>query len=327
MANNWRKLSISGLILIIMILVPVFVDLGTGIMNQLVTLFIYILLAQSWNLIGGYTGQINLGIAAFFGCSVMVTHFIWVAGVPIVVAMLAGSISTIFLAIIIGIPTLRLKGMYFAVGTLALAQALQVIMQNIFNRSIAAPGKYVQAFNISLRYYLGLAAAAIVLAAIYYIRHSKLGLALVSIRDDEQAAQVTGVNTFKYKVISLLISAFIAGLAGGLYAYFRLFFYYTSDIFGLNWTFSAVMAVVIGGGGTLLGPVFGSIFLVILGYIFSLTLGQANLIVFGFLFIVVMLFMPQGLVGGVDLFRTQTSRWFKKSNRKIEMPTANQGKE
>jgi branched-chain amino acid transport system permease protein len=327
MANNWKKLSISGLILIIMILVPVFVDLGTGIMNQLVTLFIYVLLAQSWNLIGGYTGQINLGIAAFFGCSVMVTHFVWVAGVPIVVAMLAGSISTIFLAIIIGIPTLRLKGMYFAVGTLALAQALQVIMQNIFNRSIAAPGKYVQAFNISLRYYLGLAAAAIVLAAIYYIRHSKLGLALLSIRDDEQAAQVTGVDTFKYKVISLLISAFIAGLAGGLYAYFRLFFYYTADIFGLNWTFSAVMAVVIGGGGTLLGPVFGSIFLVILGYIFSLTLGQANLIVFGFLFIVVMLFMPQGLVGGVDLFRTQTSRWFRKSNHKIEIPTANKGKD
>ena len=286
------------------------------------------LLAQSWNLIGGYTGQINLGIAAFFGCSVMVTHFVWVAGVPIIVAMLAGSISTIILAVIIGIPTLRLKGMYFAVGTLALAQALQVIMQNIFNRSIAAPGNYVQAYNINpaLLSRAG-RCVAIVLAAIYYIRRSKLGLALVSIRDDEQAAQVTGVNTFKYKVISLLISAFIAGLAGGLYAYFRLFFYYTSDIFGLTWTFSAVMAVVIGGAGTLLGPVFGSIFLVILGYIFSLTLGQANLIVFGFLFIVVMLFMPQGLVGGVDLFRTQTSRWFRKSNHKIEIPTANQGKD
>jgi branched-chain amino acid transport system permease protein len=144
-----------------------------------------------------------------------------------------------------------------------------------------------------------------------------LGLALVSIRDDEQAAQVTGVNTFKYKVISLLISAFIAGLAGGLYAYFRLFFYYTSDIFGLNWTFSAIMAVVIGGAGTLLGPVLGSIFLVILGYIFSLTLGQANMIVFGFLFIVVMLFMPQGLIGGADLFRPWLPIWRKKSSKEM----------
>jgi branched-chain amino acid transport system permease protein len=312
MGLTWRKLSISGLILLIMVLAPMFADLGTGIMNQLVTLFIYILLAQSWNLIGGYTGQINLGIAAFFGCSVMVTHFVWVAGVPIIPAVLVGSMSTLILAVIIGIPTLRLKGTYFAVGTLALAQALQVILQNVFNRSIAAPGNYVQAYNINLRYYLGLALVAIVIAIVYYVRRSKLGLAMVSIRDDEQAAQVTGVNTFKYKVISLLISAFIAGLAGGLYAHFRLFFYYTSDLFSLAWTFSAVMAVIIGGGGTLMGPVLGSIFLVILGYIFSLTLGQANLIVFGFLFIVVMLFMPQGLVGGVDLFRPWLSRWRKK---------------
>jgi branched-chain amino acid transport system permease protein len=317
MGFNWKKLTVPGLVLLIMILVPMFLDLGTGIMNQLVTLFIYMLLAQSWNLIGGYTGQINLGIAAFFGCSVMVTHFIWVAGVPIVPAVMAGSVSTIVIAAIIGIPTLRLKGTYFAVGTLALAQALQVIMQNIFNRSISAPGTYVQAYNINLRYYLGLASVTIVLVAIYYIRRSKLGLALVSIREDEQAAQVTGINTFKYKVISLLISAFIAGLAGGLYAYFRLFFYYTSDLFGLAWTFSAVMAVIIGGGGTLLGPVLGSIFLVILGYIFSLTLGQANLIVFGFLFIVVMLFMPQGIMGGADLFRPLVSRWRRKiSNKK-----------
>ena len=149
-----------------------------------------------------------------------------------------------------------------------------------------------------------------------------MGLALVSIRDDEQAAQVTGVNTFKYKVISLLISAFIASLAGGLYAYFRLFFYYTSDIFGVSWTFSAIMAVVIGGAGTLLGPVLGSIFLVILGYIFSLTLGQANMIVFGFLFIVVMLFMPQGLIGGVNLFRPLLPIWRKKSGKETENPIA-----
>ena len=307
MPKNWNKLSFSGLITLIMILLPVFADLGTGIMNQLVVLFIYILLAQSWNVIGGYTGQINLGIAAFFGCSVLVTHFAWVAGVPILLSILAGSLSTVVFTIFIGIPTLRLKGMYFAVGTLALAQALQVIMQNVFTRSISAPGEFVQAYDITSRYYVGLALVIIVMVAVYFIRNSRLGLALVSIRDDEQAAQVTGVNTFKYKVISLLISAVIAGLAGGLYAYFRLYFYYTSDVFGHTWTFSATMAVIIGGAGTLLGPVVGAIFLVILGYIFSLTLGQANLIVFGFLFILVMLFMPQGLMGGVDLFRS----WFQ----------------
>jgi branched-chain amino acid transport system permease protein len=317
-AIYWKKISISGVVLAVMIFVPLFINLGTGIMNQLVTLLIYILLAQSWNLIGGYTGQINLGIVAFFGCSVMVTHFMWVAGISIVISVLVGSLSTIILAALIGIPTLRLKGMYFAVGTLALAQALQVIMQNIFNRAIFTRGDYVQSFNINYRYYLGLVLVVIVLTAIYFIRRSKLGQALVAIRDDEQAAQVMGVNTFKYKVISLLISAFIAGLAGSLYAYFRLYFYYTGDIFSLNWTFSAVIAVIIGGGGTLLGPVLGSIFLVILGYIFSLTLGQANLIVFGLLFILVMLFMPQGFMGGADLFRSWLSRWRKRTLKNRE---------
>jgi branched-chain amino acid transport system permease protein len=248
----------------------------------------------------------------------MVTHFMWVAGISIVISVLVGSLSTIIFAALIGIPTLRLKGMYFAVGTLALAQALQVIMQNIFNRAIFTRGDYVQSFNINYRYYLGLVLVVIVLTAIYFIRRSKLGQALVAIRDDEQAAQVMGVNTFKYKVISLLISAFIAGLAGSLYAYFRLYFYYTGDIFSLNWTFSAVIAVIIGGGGTLLGPVLGSIFLVILGYIFSLTLGQANLIVFGLLFILVMLFMPQGFMGGADLFRSWLSRWRKRTLKNRE---------
>jgi branched-chain amino acid transport system permease protein len=249
----------------------------------------------------------------------MLTHFTWVAGVPIIISILAGSLSTIIFAVIIGIPTLRLKGMYFAVGTLALTQALQVIMQNIFNRSISAPGEYVQSYNIVTRYYLGLGMVALVMVAVYFIRWSKLGLAFMSIREDEQAAQVTGVNTFKYKVISLLFCAFIAGLAGGLYAYFRLYFYYTSDIFGHSWTFSSIMAVIVGGAGTLFGPVLGAIFLVILGYIFSLTLGQANLIVFGFLFIVVMLFMPQGLMGGVNLFQAWFQQW-KKPNALEKKP-------
>ena len=311
MARYVKKSSLVGLVLLAFIFVPMFVNLGTGIMNQLVTLCLYVMLAQSWNLIGGYTGQINLGIAAFFGCSVMVTHFVWVAGVPIIVAILAGSLSTIVFAIIIGIPTLRLKGMYFAVGTLALTQALQVTMQNIFTRSISTRGDYVQSYDIGSRYYLGLGLVVFVMVIMFLIRRSKLGLAFMSIRDDEQAAQVTGVDTFRYKIISFLISAFIAGLAGGLYAYFRLYFYYTSDIFSHSWTFSATMAVIVGGAGTLAGPVFGAVFLVILGYIFSLTLGQANLIVFGFLFIFVMLFMPQGLMGGVNLFQS----WFRRARR------------
>ena len=308
MPVNWKRLSLLGLILALLIVLPLVMDLGSNVMNVMVTLFIYIILAQSWNLIGGYTGQINLGIVAFFGISTMVTHFLWKAGAPIYLAIPAGSLSSAVLAALIGLPTLRLRGMYFAVGTLALAQAAQTIVANIFTRTVAMPGSFAITYSLTPRYYLGLGLMVVTMAIVYAVTRSKMGLAMVAIRDDELAARVTGVRVFKYKVLALLISAALAGLAGGLYAYVRLSFWQISTVFSAAWTFDALLSVVVGGAGTLFGPVIGSIFLVVLSEIFANTMGQAHLIIFGFLFILVVLFLPQGLVGGVDLFRPWISR-------------------
>jgi branched-chain amino acid transport system permease protein len=301
MTNNLKGLLISGVILALLIVMPMVTDLGSNVMNIMVTLFIYIILSESWNLIGGYTGQVNLGIVAFFGVSTMVTHFLWKAGIPIYLAISAGSVSAVVLAALIGLPTLRLRGMYFAVGTLALAQAAQTIVANIFTRSISMPGTFSANYSLTPRYYLGLLLVVITMAVVYFVTRSKVGLAMVAIRDDEQAAQVTGVKVFKYKVIALLFSAVLAGLAGGLYAYVRLSFWQISIVFSPLWTFDGLLAVVIGGAGTLVGPVIGSIFLVVLSEIFANNLGQAHLIIFGFLFILVVLLLPQGLMGGAKL--------------------------
>jgi branched-chain amino acid transport system permease protein len=305
---NWKKLTALLSILAIVVAVPLVMNLGSNVMNVMVTLFIYIILAQSWNLVGGYTGQVNLGIVAFFGISTMVTHFLWKAGVPIYFAMLAGSVSSILLAALIGLPTLRLRGMYFAVGTLALAQAAQTIVGNIFTRTVSMPGSFSTTYSLTPRYYVGLVLVVISMTVVYYVTRSKVGLAMLAIRDDEQAAQVTGVKIFRYKVTAFLISAVLAGLAGGLYAYVRLSFWQISMVFSPSWTFDAVLSVVIGGAGTLFGPVVGCIFLVVLSEIFANTMGQAHLIIFGFLFILVVLFLPQGLIGGVNLFHHWTSR-------------------
>jgi branched-chain amino acid transport system permease protein len=308
MPVNWKKLSASGVILVLLFVLPLVMNLGSNVMNLMVTLFIYIILSQSWNLIGGYTGQVNLGIVAFFGVSTIVTHFLWKAGLPIYFAISAGSLSAVILSALVGLPTLRLRGMYFAVGTLALAQAAQTIVANIFTRSVSMPGSFSGTYSLTPRYYLGLVLVAITMAVVFLVTRSKVGLAMVAIRDDEQAAQVTGVKVFKYKVIALLISAVLAGLAGGLYAYVRLSFWQISIVFSPSWTFDALLAVVIGGAGTLSGPVVGSIFLVVLSEVFANNLGQAHLIIFGFLFILVVLFLPQGLMGGVDLMRTRMYR-------------------
>jgi branched-chain amino acid transport system permease protein len=303
MELNWKRLLPSIIILAFLVVFPLVPNLGSNIMNVMVTLFTCIILAQSWNLIGGYTGQVNLGIVAFFGISTMVTHFLWKAGLPIYLAVCAGCLSSVILAALIGLPTLRLRGMYFAVGTLALAQAAQTVVANIFTRQVSMPGSLSTGYSLTPRYYLGLFLVVITMVVVYAVARSKPGLAMVAIRDDEQAAQVTGVRVFKYKVFALLVSAVLAGLAGGFHAYVRLSFWQISAVFSPGWTFDALLAVVIGGAGTLFGPVVGSLFLVVLSEVFANTLGQAHLIVFGFLFILVVLFLPQGLMGGTDLFR------------------------
>jgi branched-chain amino acid transport system permease protein len=283
-------------------------EIGTAIMNLLVLLFIFIILSQSWNLIGGYTGQINLGLAAFFGCGLLVTHFTWEAEIPIYFAVVAGGLSAVVLAGIIGLPTLRLKGAYFAIGTFALAEVCRIVVGNMFARMVEMPGSYAINYSLVPRYYLGLIAAIMTIAVVYFVTHSKMGLAMVAVRDDEQAAQVTGVNTFKYKVYSLLISSFLAGLAGGVYAYLRLSFHNITAVFSPVWTFEPLMAAVIGGAGTLLGPIFGSVFLVVLSEVFALTLGEAHLILFGLLFILVVMYSPAGLIGSLDRMRQLITR-------------------
>jgi branched-chain amino acid transport system permease protein len=316
MVFNWKTLLISGLLVVVFMVSPLIIDMGTAVMNLLVLLFIFIILSQSWNLIGGYTGQINLGLAAFFGCGLLVTHFTWKAEIPIYFAVIAGGLSAVVLAGIIGLPTLRLKGAYFAIGTFALAEVCRIVVGNMFARMVKMPGSYAIDYSLIPRYYLGLIVAIITIAVVYFITHSKMGLAMVAVRDDEQAAQVTGVNTFKYKVYALLISSFLAGLAGGVYAFLRLSFHNITAVFSPIWTFEPLMAAVIGGAGTLIGPIFGSVFLVVLSEIFALTLGEAHLILFGLLFILMVIYSPAGFIGSLDRIRQLITRV---RNRKVDL--------
>jgi branched-chain amino acid transport system permease protein len=308
MAADWKKGLIFAVVLALLAIAPLAIDLGSNVMNVMVTLFVYVLLAQSWNLIGGYAGQVNLGLVVFFGVSALTTHFLWKAGAPVYAAISAGTLFAVILALLIGMPTLRLRGMYFAVGTLALAQAAQTVIANIFTRQVSMPSSFSASYSLFPRYYLGLLLAAASIAVVYAVARSKLGLAIVAIRDDEGAAQMTGVRVFRDKVATFAISAALAGLAGGLYGYVRLSFWQVSSTFGPSWTFDALLAVVIGGAGTLFGPVIGSVFLVVLSEIFANTLGQAHLIIFGFLFVLVVLFLPRGLIGGVDIIGRRKGR-------------------
>ncbi len=298
-----RLILILAVIAACFIALPLVVDLGSSTMNILILLFVYVILSQSWNLLGGYTGQINLGFAAYFGCGVLLTHVLWKSGVPIYLAITVGGLCAALLAGVIGLPTLHLRGAYFAIGTIALAEALRIVVGNVFPSSLSLPGSYASNFNVLPRYYLGFGVAVLAMVSVYLLVRSKFGMAMVCVRDDEEAAQVTGINTFKTKFIALLITAFLAGLAGGVYSFNRFYFHHISAVFEPIWTFEPLMAVVIGGSGTLIGPIIGSVFLIVLSEIFVQTLGEAHLIIFGVLLIPVVLYSPAGLVGWMDWLR------------------------
>jgi branched-chain amino acid transport system permease protein len=300
--SHAKRFSISGIVVLFLILIP-FITQRTDLITWFTYTLLYITLSQSWNLIGGYTGQQNLGHAAFFGIGGVCARFLWLWGVPLPLALLAGALGAVIFALIIGFPAFRLKGIYFIISTLVLAEILQILFYTVLPRANVLPSKLLNAYSLTPRYYLSLVVAVLAVVVVDWIRRSRLGLGLMSIREDEDAAEASGVNTLKYKLTAFLISTSIAGLAGGVYAYYAAAVR-PGYLFSALWTFDAVIIVFVGGVGTITGPIIGAIFFVLLKQLLSLYLpGGSHVMVFGILFIIVVLYLPGGLIGLISKFR------------------------
>ena len=278
----------------------------TDVITWLAFTLLYITLSQSWNLIGGYTGQQNLGHAAFFGIGALIARTLWLyTWLPLPLALLAGAFGAAIFAVIIGFPAFRLKGVYFIIGTLVLAEILRMIFDTVLPRADVLPSQLLNTYSLTPRYYLSLIVAVIAVVSVLWLSSSRLGLGFMSIREDEEAAEASGVDILKYKLISFLISTFIAGLAGGVYAYYSAALL-AGHLFSAEWTFDAVIIAFVGGVGTIWGPIIGSIFFVLLKQLLSIYLpGGGHLLVFGILFIIVVLYLPGGLIGLLSKFRSK----------------------
>ena len=266
-----------------------------SIVNLGCLVLLYIALASSWNILGGYTGQTNLGHAAFFGLGTLATRLLWLSGRPLWLSLLGGGSLAVVFALLIGIPAFRLRGAYFAIGTLALAQILYVTVGNVFPMLSALPSQVLANYQLLPRYYLFLGVAALTVTASYLLANSRLGLGMMAVREEEDAAESLGVSALKHKLVALSASAFLAGLAGGAFAYYHVG-YYPQLPFSPVWTFDAVMMAYVGGTGTIVGPIVGGAFYVIVKEYLALKLVELHLIVFGILFILVVLFLPGGFV-------------------------------
>ena len=264
-------------------------------LNLGVVFFLLVALAQSWNVMGGQAGQVNLGHAAFFGLGALATRHLWAGGVTVPIAMAAGVVLATVAGVAVGLAAFRLRGAYFAIGTLALAEVLRIAVGNVLPEISTLPAGAIAAYRLSDRYYAAAALAVGTTLAVAWLAASRLGLAMEAIREDETAAEASGVGAFRVKLAAVAVSTGLAGLAGGLFAFYHIS-YYPQHAFSPTWTFDAVLITFIGGVGTVHGPVLGAALFVFLREYLALRWVDLHLLIFGVLFIAIVLLLPGGLV-------------------------------
>ena len=265
------------------------------LLNFVFLFLLSLTLAQSWNVIAGYAGQVNLGHAAFFGLGALVTRTLWTAGTPVLPAMAAGAGVATAAGLALGVAAFRLRGAYFAIGTLALAEILRITVGNVLPEISTLPATTIAGYRLRDRYYLALALAAVSVLAVAALTGSRIGLGMRAVREDEAAAEASGVGALAVKLAALAASTGLAGLAGGLFAFYHIS-YYPQHAFSPTWTFDALLITFIGGVGTIHGPVLGAAFYVFLKEYLAIRWVDLHLLIFGGLFVAIVLLLPGGLV-------------------------------
>lgn len=292
---KYARWLVAGIIVVALLATPHMPFSNNKMLTILIQLFIVAALASSWNILGGFAGQINLGHAAFFGLGALTTRLMWMNEYPLFLSFLAGGLVATIFALIIGYPALRLRGTYFAIGTLAMAQAFFITVSNVLPGTSALSGPQLVSYELAPRYYLALGVLVVIVATAYGLTQAKLGLGMMSVREDEDAAQAIGVSAFRHKMSAFVLSAFLAGVTGSTFAYFHVSYYYYFT-FIPTWTFDAVLVTFVGGVGTVIGPILGAIFFVIIRDVLATNVTNFHQIIFGVLFILVVLILPGGLM-------------------------------
>jgi branched-chain amino acid transport system permease protein len=305
----YMRLVIPIVVIIILTLFPV-VGVPRVWLLYLFLFYIYLAMANMWNLLAGYSGLISLCPAAFIGLAGYTLAVMTWLGLPYYVGIIFGCIVAGLFAILISIPVFRLKGIYFAIGTLVVPEILKFVFLlwkpvggAIHGRgagyTVKAEVPYLQV------YWLALAIAIISLFLIRYILRSKLGTGLAAIRDNDSTAASCGVNVFNLKLCSFVIAAFITGIAGTVF-YIYQGYIEPNSAFGIQWLITLMLATVIGGEGTEEGPIVGTAIVVFLYFLLARYAG-ISLIIQGIILVGIMLLAPQGIMGSLRKTRTYQS--------------------
>ncbi|HMN22380.1 MAG TPA: branched-chain amino acid ABC transporter permease [Ottowia sp.] len=272
-------------------------------------------LAQGWNIIGGYTGYPSFGNSVFYGLGtygVAIAMAQW--HLPFAAGMGFGALLAVAFALLLGVPVLRLRGHYFAIATLALAGVMAAIISNIplAGQNI---GLVLPPLNDDrLFYLLALALLVAVTVTIWWLAHSRFGYALIAIRENEDSAAAMGVNTTLYKVLAFALSALFSALAGGIHAYW-ITFIDPGSAFDITLNVQMIIMTVFGGAGSVFGPILGALALSAVSEVLSSELTHVAGLFFGAVIVAAVVLMPRGLTDLSRRLRTLGWRYFAQNVR------------
>ncbi len=260
-------------------------------------MFIFVTVAYGWNLISGYTGYLSFGQISFFGLgaytmaiAVFRFHWSWQLGV------LTGAVLAVVLAAPLGWLMLRLRGPYFALGMLGFVQVLYMVASAASSVTGGGEGLYLPpTADLHPLYYSAAAMVVLAMGATWAVERSAFGLRLQAIREDELAADAMGVETTRVKLAAFMLSSAFPAVAGGLYAW-RLSYIDPASAFPGNYEIQTILMTIFGGAGTIMGPLLGGIALSVMGEVIWARFAELHLLLTGSLIILVLLFMPEGMV-------------------------------
>ncbi len=298
---RWEIIPLVGLI--ILITLPFYTPIYTAIL--LSTIFMYTVLTTSWAMFSGPTGYLSLATAAFFGVGVYIAASLG-NHMPLLVVVLIGGLASAGMALLVGGLTLRLKGVYFAIFTFGLLEMIKHLLLWFEIKYTGTRGRFVVVVDYNTVYFIMLAILVLTLLTAYLIRHSKYGLALQSIGEQEEAADHIGINVTLLKVSTFSISAFFMGATGAIMAT-RWTYVDPYIAFNMNISFTPVLMAIFGGMGQLFGPILGAVILAYLEEILITRFPYYYMLLFGIILLVSVLYLPQGLVGLIQRGRARTT--------------------
>jgi branched-chain amino acid transport system permease protein len=273
--------------------------------------FVYLAMANMWNLLAGYSGLTFLGPAALVGLAGYALVIVTWNDLPFYLGIIGGGMAAAAFAALIAIPTFRMRGIYFAIGTLVVPEVLRnvfYVWKPIQGDFIGGGAGYmikgIEGLSLTEFYWLALAIGIVSILVMRVVLRSKLGLGLAAIRDSDRAAASSGVDVFRSKLYAFVIAAFVMGAAGAI------FYVYQGSIqppgaFNIRWLMTCLLATVIGGIGTEEGPIVGTIIIVFLHFLLA-RYGELSLLIQGVILVVIMLLLPGGIIG---LVRRKTQNY------------------